>query len=62
MKKLRLWRKENYGSFTIYGRSKYARSKVPDDKEYRDLALEWVRAHANVKGKPNITATDFVRG
>ena len=64
-KTVRLWRKnflENSGSFTVDGRGKYARSKVLDDKEFRDLALEWVCAHVNVKGEPNITATDFVRG
>ena len=31
-------------------------------KEYHHLALEWVHAHANIKGEPNMTATDFVRG
>ena len=61
-KTVRLWRKnflENSGSFTVDGRGKYARSKVLDDKEYRDLALEWVHTHAYVKGKPNMTATYF---
>ena len=61
-KTVRLWRKnflENSGSFTVDGRGKCARSKVLDDEEYRDLALEWVRTHAYVKGKPNMTATDF---
>ena len=53
---------ENYGSLIVDGRGNYARSKVLDDKEYRDLALEWVRAHANVKGEPNMTAMDFVLG
>ena len=61
-KTVRLWRKDflkNSGGFTVDGRGKYPRSKVLDDKEYRDLALEWVRGHAYVKGKPNMTAADF---
>ena len=61
-KTVRLWRKnflENSSSFTVDGRGKYARNKVLDDEEYRDLALEWARSHAYVKGKPNVTALDF---
>ena len=46
-------------SFTVDSRDKYARNKVLDDEEYRDLALEWARSHAYVKGKPNMTALDF---
>ena len=61
-KKLKLWRKnflENSGSFTVDGRGKYTRNKVLDNEEYCDLASEWARSHAYVKGKPNMTALDF---
>ena len=61
-KTVRTWRKKflnDSSIFTVDSRGKYSRNKVLDDEEYRDLALEWVRTHAYIKGKPNMTATDF---
>ena len=58
---VRAWRKHflsNHRSFEER-RGKYARYDALDDEEYRDMALEWVRNNAYVKGKPNMTAEDF---
>ena len=61
-KTVRLWRKEflcNDGEFLEDSRGKHARYQVMFDEEYRDKALEWVRSHCSVKGKPNMVASDF---
>ena len=61
-KSVRMWRKEflnNRMSFEGERRGCHHRHDALDDEEYRDLALEWVRSHAYVKGKSNMTAADF---
>ena len=61
-KTIRLWRKdfcEHRGEFTEYRRGKHARYVLLADEEYRDIALEWVRANAYSKGAPNLTALRF---
>jgi len=61
-KTVRVWRKEflnNRMSFEGEKRGIHQRHDALDDEEYHDLALEWVRSHAFVKGKPNMTAADF---
>ena len=58
---VRSWRKTfltNHRCFEAW-RGKYAQHDALDDEEYRDMALEWVRNNAYVKGKPNMTAADF---
>ena len=61
-KTMRLWRKDflaNKGEFSEYRRGSYARYTILMDEEYRDTALEWVRANTFVKGSPNLTASRF---
>ena len=61
-KTMRLWRKDflaNKGAFSDYRRGSYTRYVVVMDEEYRDKALEWVRANSFVKGSPNLTAARF---
>ena len=61
-KTVRLWRKEfmcNDGEFSEDGRGKHVRYQVVFDEDYRDKALDWVRSHSSVKGKPNMVASDF---
>ena len=58
---VRSWRKTfltNHRCFEAW-RGKYAQHDALDDEKYRDMALEWVRNNAYVKGKPNMTAADF---
>ena len=58
---VRSWRKiflSNHRCFEER-RGKYTRYDALDDEEYKDMALEWVRSNAYVKGKPNMTAADF---
>ena len=58
---VRSWRKiflSNHRCFEDK-RGKYTRYDALDDEEYRDMALEWVRNNACVKGKPNMTAAEF---
>ena len=45
--------------FDVDGRGKQPGGKVIDDKECRELALEWVRADAYVKGELNMTTSTF---
>ena len=35
------------------------RYEVIFDEEHRDRALDWVRSHSSVKGKPNMVSSDF---
>ena len=61
-KTVRSWRKEFYlnkGEFSEYLRGSYERFVVLNDEEYQKLALDWVRTHSYVKGKPNMTAQHF---
>ena len=61
-KTVRRWRKDFIvGSrhYSVDGRGKYAQNIVINDKEYRDLALNWIHENAYVKGNPNMTAADF---
>ena len=37
----------------------YVRYAIPEDEEYRDMTLEWVRANAYSKGTPHKTALRF---
>ena len=58
---VRSWRKTFLTNHRCFEerRGKYARHDALDYEEYRDMALEWVRNNAYVKGKPNMTAADF---
>ena len=61
-KSLRMRRKEflnNRMSFEGESRRRHHRHDALDDEGYRDLALEWVRSHAYVKGKTSMAAADF---
>ena len=57
----RSWRREFLcsGEFSEDNRGKHARHQGLIDEDYRDIALDWVRNHSSVKGKPNMTASDF---
>ena len=61
-KTIRIWRRDfisNGGQFSEYQRGKYERYIVIDDKEYKEMALTWIRLNSSVKGRPNMTAADF---
>ena len=47
------------GEFSENNRGKHARHQGLFDEDYHDIALDWVRNHSSVKGKPNVTASDF---
>ena len=56
-KTIRIWRRDffvNKGEFSEYRRGSYVRYAVLQDQEYRDLALEWVRANSISNGSPNL--------
>ena len=59
---VRQWRKDfvsNGGEFSEYRRGKYQRYVILDDEEYKEMAVTWVRANKNIKGRPNMTAATF---
>ena len=61
-KTIRLWRRDfltHGGEFSEYQRGMYARYIVIEDEEYKKVALTWIRANSSVKGRPNMTASDF---
>ena len=61
-KTVRIWRKDflsNDGDFNEDSRGSYDRCVIVMDEEYRDTTLEWIRGHASVKGKSNMTVFDF---
>ena len=49
----------NKGSLTPLKQGKYERHCVYHDEELNRKSAEWVRAHAFVKGEPNMTAQSF---
>ena len=49
----------NKGSLTPLKQGKYERHCVYHDEELNCKSAEWVRAHAFVKGEPNMTAQSF---
>ena len=61
-KTVRQWRKDfvaNGGEFSEYQRGKYERYVILADEEYKEMAVTWIRANNNVKGRPNMTAATF---
>lgn len=63
-KTIRRWRNEflsNSGEFDEDWRGRHDRYHVMMDEQYRDIALEWVRQHASVKGTANMTSLDFCK-
>ena len=66
-KTIRIWRRYffvNKGEFSEYRRGSYVRYAVLQDQEYRDLALEWVRANSISNGSPNLIrrVREYARG
>ena len=56
------WRRnfiENEGEFPPDMRGKYARVSIMTHEDCRVRAAKWARAHACVRGEPNMTVTDF---
>jgi hypothetical protein len=61
-KTVRTWRKDfflNKGEFSVYQRGSYERYIVLQDEEYQKMAVDWVRTHSYVKGRPHMTAQHF---
>ena len=56
------WRRDfikNEGEFPPDMRGKYARVSILTHEDCRVRAANWARAHACVRGEPNMTVTDF---
>lgn len=61
-KTIRLWRKDfvtSGGEFSEYRRGSYERYAIFADEEYKEMAMTWIQANNNVKGRPNMTAPMF---
>ena len=61
-KTVRTWRKQflmDPDEFREKHRGEYLRHQLMTDEQFRDQALEWVRANNNITGKKNMIASDF---